>query len=442
MPLFSAFASVLGSVLVPGTLAASSILILPRVGRSNVFSPVTTLRRLCEKPDGNGTHPLAALSVALAGTLGVGNITGVASALMSGGPGALFWMWIGALLVLPVKYLEVRLAVLCRRRDAGGYCGGAMYVLRDGLADLTGPGKAAAAGGVFALLCCLNSLVTGNIVQANAAACVLTSDRRLLCGIALGILVLVSVLCGTRRIERITSCVIPLLTGFYIIVCLHVILPNRVLLPWILKTVLLSALSPRAAMGAAMGFSVRQAVRFGVMRGIFSNEAGCGTSPTAHAAADTQSPDHQASLGVAEVVFDTLVLCTLTGLVLLIADIRWGVLPWHETADAASVSMEAFSKASGATVASLIRLSVLLFAYSSIIAQFYYGMTAIRYLTKRKTAAILYGLASSVCPVIGAVIPAGMMWVGADLLLGSMTLINCSALVYLSRSARWAGTPR
>ncbi|MBQ3708757.1 MAG: sodium:alanine symporter family protein [Clostridia bacterium] len=442
MPLFSSFVAVLGSVLVPGTLAISSILIAPRVGWRNVFSPGVLTKRLTEKPDGNGTHPLTALAVALAGTLGVGNITGVASALMSGGPGALFWMWIGALLVLPVKYLEVRLAVLYRRRDASGFYGGAMYVLRDGLTRSLGPDRAAFMGGIFAVLCCLNSLVTGNIVQSNAAVCVIAPEQRLICGTVLSVLVLASVLCGTRRIERIASCVIPVLTGFYIIVCLSVILPNHTLLPWILKSVVLSALSPRAALGAAMGFTMRQAVRYGIMRGIFSNEAGCGTSPTAHAAADTRSPDHQASLGVAEVVFDTLLLCTLTALVLLIADIRWGVLPWHETADAAVVTTEAFRKTAGAAVASLIRLSVLLFAYSSIIAQFYYGMTAIRYLTDRKTAAIVYGLASAVCPLIGAVIPAGAMWLGADLLLGSMTLINCSALMFLSRNARWAGIPR
>ncbi|MBO6052835.1 MAG: sodium:alanine symporter family protein, partial [Clostridia bacterium] len=294
----SSLAALLGSVLVPGTLAVSSLLVAPRVGFRNVFSPKVLGKRLREGSGHGGTHPLSALSVALAGTLGVGNITGVASALMSGGPGALFWMWIGALLVLPVKYLEVRLAVLCRRRDVSGYYGGAMYVLHDGLAGQLSPKIAAAAGGIFAVLCCLNSLVTGNIVQANAAASVLTSDRRLLCGCVLGILVLVSVLCGTRKIERIASCVIPALTGFYILACGIVILPNLRLLPWILRTVVLSALCPRAALGAAMGFTARQAVRYGIMRGIFSNEAGCGTSPTAHAAADTRSPDHQASLGV------------------------------------------------------------------------------------------------------------------------------------------------
>ncbi|MBR5367588.1 MAG: sodium:alanine symporter family protein [Clostridia bacterium] len=442
MPSITALAALLGSVLVPGTLAVSSLLIAPRVGFRNVFSPKILWKRLCEGSGQGGTHPLSALCVALAGTLGVGNITGVASALMSGGPGALFWMWIGALIVLPVKYLEVRLAVFCRRWDKSGYYGGAMYVLRDGLTGQLSPKTAGAAGGGFAVLCCVNSLLTGNIVQANAAASVIAPDRRLLCGCFLALLVFVSVILGTRKIERIASCVIPALTGFYILACGIVILPNLRLIPWILRTVVLSALCPRAALGAAMGFTARQAIRYGIMRGIFSNEAGCGTSPTAHAAADTRSPDHQASLGVAEVVFDTLILCTMTGLVLLVADVRWGVLPWQASADAAAVTAEAFAKGAGAFIASLVRLSVPLFAYSSIIAQFYYGMTAIRYLTKKKTAAIFYGLASSVCPVIGAVIPSGAMWLGADLLLGSMTLLNCSVLVFLSSRAKWAGNPR
>ena len=442
MTIFSSFAALLGTFSVPAALAVSSLFLVRRIGWRNVFSPAVLAKRLREGPAGGGTHPLSALCVALAGTLGVGNVTGVASALISGGPGALFWMWIGALLVLPVKYFEVRLAVLCRRRDSSGYYGGAMYVLRDGLSGPLSPKKAAAAGGVFAVLCCLNSLVTGNIVQSNAAACVTAPDRRLLCGTVLGILVLFSVLLGTRRIERIASYVIPVLTGVYIIVCGAVILPNLRLLPHIIEAVVFSALCPRAALGAAMGFTVRQAVRFGIMRGIFSNEAGCGTSPTAHAAADTPSADHQASLGVAEVVFDTLILCTLTALVLLIADERWGVIPWHGASDAAAVTAEAFLRGAGESAAFLVRVSVPVFAYSSIIAQFYYGMTALRFLTGKKTAAILYGLASSVCPVIGAVIPSGAMWLGADLLLGAMTLINCSALVYLSGCRRWAEIPR
>lgn len=440
MSLLSAAASVLGSLLVPGILAASSVTIAPKIGIRNIYSLSTLTKRLREGSESGGTHPLSALCVALAGTLGVGNITGVASALMAGGPGALFWMWIGALLVLPVKYAEVKLAVLHRRRDRSGYYGGAMYYLSDGLAGPMPQRAAGVTGRIFAFLCMLNSLLTGNIVQANAAACV--TDRRLLCGALLGVLVLVSILFGTRKIERIASLIIPPLAVFYVSACLAVILPNMRLLPWIFRTVVLSALSPRAAIGAAMGFSVRQAVRFGIMRGIFSNEAGCGTSPTAHASADTRSPDHQASLGVAEVVFDTLILCTLTALTLLVADIRWGVLPWHESADAAGVTMDAFARGAGETVASLVRLSVLLFAYSSIIAQFYYGMTAVRYLTKKKTAAVLYGLASSVSPVIGAVIPSGMMWGCADLLLGSMTLLNCSALILLSSRVGWAGSPR
>ena len=442
MGILSALSFILGTCLTPFLLLLTSSGIAASIGFRRLIRPKRFLGLLTERPEDAETSPMTALSVALAGTLGVGNITGVASALFVGGAGAVFWMWVGAVLVLPVKYAEVWLAVHWRRRGRNGWYGGAMYYIRDGLGKLIKPQTAWILGGIFASLCCLHSLVTGNIVQSNAAVCVFPEDSRLLCGILLGLLVFVSVLFGTKKIERITASVIPSLTVFYIAACLMAILPRAVLIPGILKTIVFSAFCPRSVLGAAAGFSVREAMRFGIMRGIFSNEAGCGTSPTAHAAADTVSPSHQACFGVIEVVFDTLILCTLTALTLLVADEQFGILPWHIESDAAPVTLTAFRLLDGRIVAELVRISVVLFAYSSIIAQFYYGMTAIGYLTGKRIARLVFSAVSAVCPVIGAVIEPGVMWLLADVLLGLMTAMNCLVLLALRNTVRSAGSPR
>ena len=249
------------------------------------------------------------------------------------------------------------------------------------------------------------------------------------------------------RVSRSTSArsraPIPALTAFYLLLCAAVLLPNLGLLPGIFRLIFSSAFSPRAAAGAAGGYAVSRALRFGVMRGIFSNEAGCGTSPTAHAAAETRSPAHQAALGVVEVVFDTHILCTLTALTLLTADARFGILPWHGEADAAAVTLSCFGALLPSAAVLGLRIAVALFAYSSIIAQYYYGSAAVRFLTRKKTAAIVFGAAAAAAPLIGAVISSHAMWLLADILLGTMTAVNCSVLLFCFRkSLKSAGIPR
>ena len=439
--------SFLGGVLTPLALLFCSAGVLSVLGPKRVFLPFRSSgeKSGTEAAAGSRTSPFAALTVALAGTLGVGNITGVASALFVGGPGAIFWMWVGALAVIPVKYAEVWLAVRYRRRGRNGYYGGSMYVIRDGLGAKL-PGRAGIVlGGFFALLCALNALVTGCLVQANAAVSALGPPEprdRFAAGTALSLLVLGSVLFGTKKIERITSAVIPSLSVLYIAACLAAILPRLGLMPGVLRLIVTSAFSPRAAGGAALGFSAREALRFGVMRGIFSNEAGCGTSPTAHASADTPSASRQASLGTAEVVFDTLILCSLTAFVLLLADAEAGLLPRHVEADAAPVVFEAFRILAGKAFSFLVRLSVPLFAYSSVIAQFYYGSVAVGYLTKSRAARPAFAVLTALFSLLGAAAAPGAMWTAADLLLGLMTVFNCSVLFVLRKTPGSAEIPR
>ena len=432
MAFFSFLSSLLGTVVTPLMLFFSSAVSFISTGFLKKISPRRFFGTLSDLPDGQKTSPLRALSVALAGTLGVGNITGVSSALIMGGPGAVFWMWAGALIVLPVKYAETYLAVKYRRCGKGGFYGGAMYYIRDGLSSRF-PRFSVFLGGFFAVLCCLNSLVTGNIVQSNAAACVFSEDMRLTCGIVLGALVLFAIIFGAERINRITSVVIPPLCAVYIIIGLYIIISNITIIPSVFADIFSSAFSYRAIGGGALGFTVAQAMRYGVMRGIFSNEAGCGTSPTAHASADTKSPHHQACYGVVEVVFDTHVLCTLTALVLLIADRRTGCLPWSENIDVSPVTLGAFTSLTGNAVYYILVGAIFLFAYSTVIAQIYYGTVAVGFFSSKKTPRVIYSVLSVGSCVLGSVITAPVMWTLADTLIGIMTAVNCAVIIMLRR---------
>lgn len=430
--------SAVGGVVTPFFLALTAFFLMFNLNYRKILSPSGFIESMKpqEGSKGGKNSPLRALTLALAGTLGVGNITGVTSALISGGPGAVFWMWVGAVLVIGIKYAEVFLAVKYRQRDSMGWFGGAMYYIRGGLEKIIGLRGASAAGGLFALLCVVNSLVTGNIVQSNAAASVFSGGSRLKTGIILGALVLLSILYGTRKIERITAVLIPPLAAVYIFIALYFIFTNIDLVPAVLRDIIKSAFSFRSVYGGAVGFSVREAIRFGVMRGIFSNEAGCGTSPTAHASAETSSPHSQGSCGIAEVIFDTIILCTLTAVVMLIADRKFSLIPWMSNADASEVTLGALSLLGGEICGKIISVSIVLFAYATIIAQIYYGTIAIEYISDKKAPKYVYYALSVVCAALGAVISSEVMWLGADIILGVMTAANCAVIILLRRECR------
>lgn len=275
MRILEVLSEVLGVLLTPSVLLLTALLLVPKIRPVRFLRPKTFVHTLCDLPENAQSTPFSALSMALAGTLGVGNITGVASALVSGGPGAVFWMWAGAVVSVVVKYAEVYLAVKFRRQDGGGRYGGAMYYIRDGLssAKRLPYSVTASLGSVFAVLCCMNSLVTGNIVQANAAACVMPEGHRLTCGIVLGVLVFASLLYGSRRIEKITAKLMPPLTAVYMLIAVTILVCNCSLLPEVIGDIFRSAFAPRAVFGGTVGFTVREGIRFGIMRGIFSNES-------------------------------------------------------------------------------------------------------------------------------------------------------------------------
>ncbi len=404
------------------------------IGLPHILRPKTFLAVLQDRPEtASATSVTKAMTVALAGTLGVGNITGVSSAILQGGVGAIFWMWIGALFSMAVKYGEVALAVRYRRRRPDGqYIGGMMFVIRDGLAQHGfGTGAAWLLGGVFALLCVANALVTGTLVQSHAAACVLPFFPRHTTGILLALLVLLAILYGIDRVGDITLRLIPLLSGGFLLLSLWIIVGHISYLPSIFREIFREAfaVSPMVGAGSALHGGLFCALRYGITRGIFSNEAGCGTSPTAHAAAETKSPFHQGCFGILEVICDTLFFCTCTALVLCIADRRFGIL----SGGTEDVVLRAFASFGGTFVYGILAGMVLLFAYATILAQLYYGSTALTYFRCSPIWLWFYRLVTVAVVVVGSVIDGALMWQIADGLIGMMTCVNTAVLWFLRR---------
>ena len=411
----------------PVLLILCGVILSWRIGIFKILFNGKYFKTLKEAASKGGESPVKAMCTALAGTLGVGNIAGVATAITAGGAGAVLWMMIGALVSMSVKYGEVALAVKYRIRVKDGYRGGAMYTLRNGFGKYVGEKASSACGGVFALLCIINSLVTGNLVQTNSAAAALPSVHPAVIGGIIAICVLCVGLLGASKISTVTYALIPFLSGVYILMSLSVIIRGYGYIPEVITDILSGAFSLKAAGGGALGFGLREAVRYGITRGIFSNEAGCGTSPTAHASADVESPHHQGCFGIFEVFADTILLCSMTALVILIAQKKYGLYGL----DGVPLTLRAFRFALGPAAEWIIAVSVVLFALATVIAQIYYGSVAVGYFTASRIAPKIYVLCAAAVSLISTVIDTSSMWIAADLTVGVMTVINVVVLIVM-----------
>lgn len=416
----------LSGILMPVLLMGAGIWFAIRLRLFYILHPIRFCRTLADAHKGGGVSPVRALSQALAGTLGVGNMAGVATAIVAGGPGAILWMWISALCAMSVKYAEVRLAVEHRRRGTDGFFGGAMYYIKDIFGKKL-PVLGAVAGGGFALLCIANSLLTGNIVQMYAAASVFPWMPPLILGGIIAALSFVIACGGAGRVSEVTMGLIPFLSGAYMLISIVILVRCGNRIPGVLQDIVASGLSFRAAAGGAAGFAVNRAIRFGVTRGIFSNEAGCGTSPTAHAAANTKSAHHQGCFGIFEVFADTIVLCTMTALVILLSD---GV---EQGMDGIPLTVYAYTALAGRGAGTFIGISVILFAFATVICQTQYGTVAIGYFTQRKAPQRLYLVLCAAASIFGTVISEGLMWQTADLIVSLMTALNVGCLLWCAK---------
>ncbi|MBE6587867.1 MAG: sodium:alanine symporter family protein [Ruminococcaceae bacterium] len=421
--------TILSGYVMPVLLMSCGVIFGAQVRFFYIFHPIRVTKVLLNGAKKGGVSPFRALSQALAGTLGVGNMTGVATAICAGGAGAIFWMWISALLAMSVKYFEVALSQQCRRRSDEGFYGGAMYYIKD-IFSRYFPNAASLFGGIFAIFCIANSLLTGNIVQMNSAAAVFPSLSPVVLGVFCAAFVIPVVIGKGKRVSAVTMGLIPFLSALYVILSFLIIVPSAHRLPAVLSEIIRGAFSFKSVGGGVGGFLIMRAIRFGTTRGIFSNEAGSGTSPTAHAEANAKSPHSQGCFGIFEVFADTILLCTLTAFVILLSD--GCALGYNGIA----LTLYAFSSQAGAFAGWLVGISVILFAYATVICQTRYAVVALRYVTKSRTAFFVYICAVALSCIFGTVINEDVMWQGADFCISLMTALNVLCLGVAAKQGR------
>jgi len=389
---------------------------------------VTFGKKSRAKSDREGdVTPFAALTTALAATVGNGNIAGVATALMWGGPGAIFWMWITGLLGMATKYSEAVLGVKFREKHPDGtMAGGPMYYIKKGLGET---GWAKILGGIFAACGAFAALFgTGNMMQSNSMASSLQSEfgiPPLMTGIVVTTLVALVILGGIKRIANVAVRLVPTMVMIYFTFGAVVLIVNITAIPAAFAMIFEYAFTPAAAAGGFIGATVREAIQFGARRGILSNEAGLGSAPIAHAAAQTPGPIYQGMIGIAEVFIDTIVVCTFTALILLSSGV------WQSDLTGAAMTAAAFSTAVPYIGGAVVGLSTFLLGYSTLIAWEYYGEQCAKYLFGFKIM-MPYRIAFIGLTFIGALVSIEIVFFVGDIANAFMALPNLVGLLLLS----------
>ena len=382
------------------------------------------------KKAGGGLSSLQALATALASTMGTGSIAGVATALTLGGPGAVFWMWISALLAMMTGCGEKLLAVKYQRpAPGGGLQGGPMFYLRDGVCS-------SLLAGWFALACLPATLAGGNLVQSSSIALSLEAAfglERVWVGVVTTLLAGLVMVGGIGRIAKVSSALVPAMALLYLGSGSLVLAGNWRAIPEAVELIFTCALSPSAALGGGAGWTVASALRYGVARGVFTNEAGLGTSAMAHGAAQVDHPARQGMWGIFEVFLSTLVVCTVTALTILVSGAWEPANPSMLTG--APLTAAAFGSVLGRAGEGVVALSLLLFAFSSILGWSYYGQQCLRYLSGGDRLLPAYRTVFLACTLAGALWEPGAIWLLVDLSNALMALPNLAALLMLAPEA-------
>lgn len=373
--------------------------------------------------DGEGeiSH-FAALMTALAATVGIGNIVGVATAITMGGPGAVFWMWVTGLVGMATKYAEAVLAVKYREQGDNGFKGGPMYYLTNGL-------NMPKLGMAFAVFTALAAFGIGNMTQANAVAQILSTQMDIptwVTGLILLVLTAMVILGGIQSIGKFTSFLVPFMILGYIAISLLVLGMNLDKIGDAFGLIFHYAFSPIAAGGGFVGATMAAAIRYGVARGVFSNESGLGSAPIAAAAAKTNDPVRQALVSMTQTFIDTLVVCTMTALVILISPF------WQQGMSPSLLTMKSFELYLGSFGSVTVVLATVLFAYSTILGWSYYGEKAIEYIFGEKMVKI-YRIIFIAIVMVGAMMKLSFVWDFSDLMNGMMAIPNLIALLLLSK---------
>lgn len=374
------------------------------------------------RKNNDGVSPFAAVSTALGGTMGVGNIVGVGAALALGGAGSIFWMWVGAFLGMATKYMEVFLAVQWRQRDTGSCSnkGGPMYYISQGIPNLLGKSLAV----IFCVFCALASFTSGSMTQTNAIAQSLMesfSVSHLLCAIVLTILCGWVLSGGCDRAVKTCSKLAPVMSLFYLLGCGYILFRFRQNIPTAFHEIFAQAFSPSGTVGAAAGFFT--AMRVGISRGIFTHEAGLGSASIAHACSDAKSPVEQGFWGIFEVFCDTILVCTVTAVAILISGVPLSP----------SSAQAAFRMVMGDAGEKMLSVAISLFAFASVISFCLYGQRCVEYLfPKSKTAMRCYRLLFLAGCAAGCFTQLSPVFLLADLLNACLLIPNLVALVILS----------
>lgn len=402
------------------------------------YAMKTTIGRIFKKRDASdgSITPFQAVCTALAATVGTGNIAGVAGAIAIGGPGAVFWMWISALLGMCTKFAEVTLAVHFRERNQeGDLVGGPMYYIKNGLGK-----KWQFLAILFSLFGVLTVFGTGNATQVNTITTAIDSallnynvctsktipQINLILGIVIAVLVALVLLGGVKRIGKVTEKLVPFMALFYIALAIGVVILNIGNLPTVFASIFKGAFNPRSVTGGVVG-SIFICMKRGVSRGIFSNEAGLGTGSIAHACADTQKPVKQGFFGIFEVFTDTIVICTLTALVILCS----GVTINYGANAGAELTILGFTSTYGNWISIFSAIAMCCFAFSTILGWGLYGARCIEFLFSPKVIKpfmVVYALVA----IVGATMDLGLIWGIADTFNGLMSIPNLIALFLLS----------
>ncbi len=421
------------------------------------YAMKNTLGKMFKKTEaGEGEiTPLQAVTTALAATVGTGNIAGVTGASIIGGPGAVFWMWVSAIFGMVTKYSEVVLAVKYRERnEAGDWVGGPMYYIKNGL------GKGWAwLGAVFCVLGCCAAFGIGNMTQVNTIASSINNAinefggdtaahtvsvfgqtvplTSIIIGAIIAVVVALVLFGGIKRIGAVTEKLVPMMAVIYILAALIVVLCNLRAIGPVFAMIFKGAFSADAALGGATGIVIMQTIQKGIGRGVFSNEAGLGSAPIAHAASSESNPVKQGLYGIFEVFMDTFVICTLTSVSMLVCctnaqaggiAIEWG----SDAMDSTALMAASFGTVFGSKIGSLIiAVGISLFALSTVLSWSLYGTRCFEYLFKGKGVKV-YQIIFVIAVVVGSTLKLGLVWDIGDTLNGFMALPNLVAILGLS----------
>ena len=382
-----------------------------------------------EKAGKEGMSSFQAVATSIAAQVGTGNITGCATAMISGGPGAIFWMWVAAFFGMATIYGEACLAQKYKTTDETGHViGGPVYYIRQAFKGTFGKILA----GFFALAIIFALGFTGNMVQSNAISNAFREALNVptwIVGVILALVAAFIFLGGVTRIASVTEKLVPIMAAFYLVGGLVLLIANITALPNALRMIVVGAFDPQAIVGGAAGIGVREAMRFGVARGLFSNEAGMGSTPHAHATADVKHPADQGIIAMMGVFIDTFIILTLTALVILSTGV------WNNGLTGSALAQSAFDSAYGAFGKIFVAICMLFFAFTTIVGWYYFGEVNVRHLFGDKAVKI-YAVLVVIFVITGSTLKVDLVWNMSDMFNGLMVLPNLIGLLACTLTVR------